>query len=206
MAGTCAEYDWQYGYCSEGVTPRNPCTPYSVCKNAAQEVLASFASSGGLSTAWGRVFFLYGPEESPLRFVASVISAIIGGTPALCSHGNQIRDYLHVEDVASAFVALLDSSVTGPVNIASGQPITIREIAETIASRLGGHELLKLGAIPVGANEPPFILADVRRLSQEVGWGPTFDLQRGLDQTIAWWLASSRLPGASGISAATNVR
>lgn len=206
MAGTCAEYDWRYGYCSENVTPLRPRTPYSVCKNAMQEVLASYGSNEGLSTAWGRVFFLYGPEESPIRFVASVISSIMRGDPALCSHGNQIRDYLHVEDVASAFVALLDSGVTGPVNIASGRPIAIRQIAEAIASRLDREELLRLGAIPVAENDQPVVLADIRRLSEEVGWRPAFDLERGLDDTIAWWLDSGQFAGPDDRSSANHSR
>ena len=52
--------------------------------------------------------------------MASVIRSLLAGEPARCSHGNQVRDYLFAEDVADAFVALLESDVTGPINIALG--------------------------------------------------------------------------------------
>ena len=68
------------------------------------------------------IFFLYGPHEPPGRLIPSVIQALLKGEFARCSHGRQIRDFLYVEDVAEAFVALLDSDITGPVNIASGSP------------------------------------------------------------------------------------
>ena len=55
------------------------------------------------------------------------------GDPALCHHGRQVRDFLHVADVAAAFVALLESEVEGPVNVGSGVAVTQRQVVETIA-------------------------------------------------------------------------
>ncbi|MHB0961364.1 MAG: NAD-dependent epimerase/dehydratase family protein [Pirellulaceae bacterium] len=187
MAGTCAEYDWNYGYCSESFTPQHPATLYGTCKHALQSILAAYARQVGLSAAWGRIFFLYGPHEHPTRLVASVIRALLQNQEALCSHGEQVRDFLYVEDVASAFVALLESRVTGPVNIASGRPRTLREVVETIADKMKRRELLRWGAIGTVSSEPPVLLADTRRLFSEVGWRPVYDLHEGLDQTIAWW-------------------
>ena len=60
MAGTCAEYDWGQGLCLESVTPRKPSTVYGTCKNALQEILSIYSNQFGLSSAWGRIFFLYG--------------------------------------------------------------------------------------------------------------------------------------------------
>jgi nucleoside-diphosphate-sugar epimerase len=187
MAGSCAEYDWNYGYCSERVTPLAPATLYGTCKNALQTMLHAFACQTGLSAAWGRIFFLYGPHEHPDRLVASVIRALLRGEFARCSHGNQIRDFLHVQDVAAAFVALLESDVTGPVNIASGQPVSIREVVDQIAAHFGRRDLVHLGAVPTPADEPPFLVADIRRLREQAGWQPKFNLESGLEQTIQWW-------------------
>jgi nucleoside-diphosphate-sugar epimerase len=187
MAGTCAEYDWNYGYCSEFLTPLHPATLYGTCKHSLQMVLAAYARQLGFSSAWGRIFFLYGPHEHPQRLVASVIRSLLQDQEALCSDGSQLRDFLHVEDVASAFVALLESRVNGPVNIASGQPVALREVVETIAGKLNRLPLLRLGAMPASVSEPPLLLADTRRLFSEVGWRPSYDLHQGLAQTIAWW-------------------
>ena len=187
MAGTCAEYDWNYGFCSERYTPLAPRTLYGTCKHALQLTLHAYAAQTQLSAAWGRIFFLYGSHEHPDRLVSSVIRALLSGEPALCSHGNQVRDFLHVQDVAAAFVALLDSAVTGPVNIASGQAVQLKTIINTIAAQLDRADLIRLGALPVASDEPPLIVADARRLRTEVGWQPQYDLATGLAQTIGWW-------------------
>ena len=187
LAGTCAEYDWSYGYCSEEVTPTRPRTLYGTCKNSLQEILFQFSKQTGISSAWGRIFFLYGPYEARNRLVPSVITSLLQGQQARCTHGDQIRDFLHVEDVASAFVSLLDSNIEGPVNIASGQPVALKTIIYTIADLLGKRHLVELGVLPASENEPLFLVADARKLNQQVGWKPKITLEAGLKSTIEWW-------------------
>src|SRR5262249_34295657 len=60
-AGSCLEYDWSYGYCSESRTPCNPHSAYGVCKHALQMLSSAYAAARGMSSAWARIFFLYGP-------------------------------------------------------------------------------------------------------------------------------------------------
>ncbi|OIP68720.1 MAG: epimerase [Oscillatoriales cyanobacterium CG2_30_40_61] len=187
MAGSALEYDWNYGYCSEVLTPRNPHTAYGVCKNALQEMLKAYAEITKLSSAWGRVFNVYGPYDHPKRLVSSVILSLLKDEPALCSHGNQLRDYLYVEDVANAFVKLLKSNVVGEINIASGKPVAVKEIVLKIAEKLGKPDLLKLGAILASVDEPPLFAANVSRLSTEMSFIPTYNLDNGLDEAIIWW-------------------
>lgn len=187
FAGTCAEYDWSSPLLSEASTPTVPATLYGSCKNALRQIIGAYAPQAGFGWAWGRIFLLYGPFEHPDRFVPSVIRAIIRSQAAKCTAGTQVRDYLHVEDVASAFVALLKSPVQGPVNIASGRPIAIREIATLIAGQLGRPELLKLGALPARPDEPERLIADTQRLLEEVVWKPKHTIESGLEQVIAWW-------------------
>lgn len=187
MAGSCAEYDWKYGYCSEGVTPLAPDSVYGICKRSLQAMLDAFSRATELSSAWGRMFFLYGPHEHPDRLVSSTICSLLKGASPRCSEGKAVRDFLHVEDAAGAFVALLESDLGGAVNIASGQSTAIRQVISKIADRLGGHDRIEWGAKPSPANEPAFLVGDVTRLTTEVRWTPTYDLDSGLDQTIGWW-------------------
>ena len=187
FAGSCAEYDWNYGYCSEGITPTRPQTLYGTCKNSFQEIVSQFSKQTGVSSAWGRIFFLYGPYEAKIRLIPSVIISLLQNQPARCTHGNQIRDFLHVEDVASAFVSLLESNIEGPINIASGQPIALKTVVKQIATYLKQLDLLELGSIPVPNNEPSLLVANVERLTKEVGWTPHYTLNEGLIQTIEWW-------------------
>lgn len=195
-AGSCLEYDWNYGYCSEIRTPCAPHTAYGVCKHALQMLTSAFTAGTDLTSAWGRVFFLYGPYEHPERLVASVVRSLLSGEPARCSHGNQIRDYLFAQDVADAFVALLDSNLTGPVNIASGQPVALKDIVTRIGSLVGRADLIRLGAIPAAPTDTPLVVADITRLRDELGWRPRWSLDQGLEPTIAWW--RSRMPAATG--------
>ena len=187
MAGTCAEYDWDFGFCSETITPCQPATAYGVCKNALQETLKAYSAEHRLSSAWGRIFFLYGPGEHPARLVPSVIASLLRGEAARCTHGDQIRDFLHVKDVADAFVALLDSPVEGVVNIASGNPVALRQIVLAAADCLGARERVQFGALPLPDNEPPLLVADCRRLANDLGWRPKLDLATGMAQTVQHW-------------------
>jgi len=185
--GTCAEYDWGTGVCSEDLTPLRQSSLYGVCKHSLQLVLGKLASARGLSAAWGRIFYLYGPHEHPARVVPYVVQSLLRGEPARCTPGDQIRDFLHVGDVGSALVALLDSDVSGPVNIGSGQPVSLKQLLSLIGRKIGREDLLQFGALPIPPGDPAFVVADVRRLREEVGWQPALDLSRGLDHTIAWW-------------------
>ncbi len=191
VAGSCAEYDDRFGYCREELTPCEPRTPYGAAKDAARRLLQSYVASTEASMAWGRLFFLYGPGEQSQRLVPSVIRSLLRGEEARCTEGTQARDFLHVADAAAALVALLDSDVAGPVNIASGQPVAVRDVARTIAKQLGACDRLRLGAVPM-RDEPPMIAGDSARLRRETGWQPRFDLDSGIADTIAWWRSHER--------------
>jgi nucleoside-diphosphate-sugar epimerase len=196
VSGSCLEYDWRYGYCTEGLTPHTPHTFYGICKHALQTMVTGYSAVTGLSSAWGRAFFLYGPHEHPDRLVAAVTRALVSGEPARSSHGNQIRDYLFVQDVADAFVALLESDVTGPINLASGRAITLRTIIERLGALTGRGDLLRIGAIPAAATDMPLVVADTTRATRELHWQPRVDLDEGLSRTIAWWREEVARTGA----------
>jgi nucleoside-diphosphate-sugar epimerase len=187
LAGTCAEYDWAFGRCSEVATPLAPNTLYGACKHAVQVAVDAYARERSLSIAWSRIFFLYGPHESAERLVPSVIRAVLAGESARCSHGQQVRDFLHIADAGSAFVATLDSEVEGAVNLASGTPVTIEHLVRSIAAQSGREDLLDLGALPARLGDPMVLTADVDRLFNEVGWRPAYTLDRGIEATLDWW-------------------
>ena len=187
MAGTCAEYDWNYGSCSEKNTPLNQKSLYGACKNSLANIVKYFSTEANLSYAWGRIFYLYGPYENPDRLVPSVINTLRKKEVMQCAHGDQIRDFLYIKDAASAFVALLESNVTGAVNIASGNPIAIRDVVNVIANKLDRRDLIRFGKSTDALSGPKSLVAEVERLNNEVGWKPSYDLDRGLGQTLDWW-------------------
>jgi nucleoside-diphosphate-sugar epimerase len=186
MAGTCAEYEWSREVYPEDA-PQRPVTLYGAAKHGLHTVAAAYAEQAGLSLAWGRLFFLYGPDEAPERFVPSLVRHLLAGEPAPMTDGEQRRDFLHTADAGSAFAALADSQIAGAVNIASGTGVPLRELAEQIAGRIGASELLQIGARSTPEGEPPALIADVARLSEEVGWASKIWLDEGLDDVIFWW-------------------
>lgn len=186
FAGTCAEYNWENELCIENETPLTPTTLYGTCKAALFKIVDSYCRQIGFSMAWGRIFFLYGPHEYSQRLVPTVINSLLQNEVAKCSHGMQIRDFLHVEDAANAFVTILNSEIQGPINIGSGIPVTLKKVVNLIAAKLNTHEKVQFGsrAIPT---EAPCILANTDRLFNELKWHPKHNLETGLDNTIDWW-------------------
>jgi len=205
VAGTCAEYAWERStHCVEedatagagagahargarGVTPTRPATLYGAAKHGLHVVARAWARQSGVALAWGRVFHVYGPHEHPDRLVSGVARALLRGEEARCTHGRQVRDFLYAPELGGAFAALLRSEVTGAVNMASGEPLTIAELVQAIAAAAGRPELVRLGALAANPAEPQRLTAEVRRLREEVGWTPTAGLREGVERTVDWW-------------------
>jgi len=188
-AGTCAEYDWHQalGECSTENAPLLPATLYGHCKNSLQRELAAWSQQTKLSSAWGRIFSLYGPKEDPRRLISATITSLLNKMQASCGYPSLNRDYLHATDVASAFIAVLESDIQGPVNIGAGQTHTLGEIVQTIAAKLNATNLVELGTRALAEyKEPIFLAPDIARLRQ-IDWVPQHTLSSGLDDTIAWW-------------------
>ncbi len=200
MAGTCAEYDWKFDYCSELFTPCRPATVYGACKHSAHVLLDAWSAQEGISSAWGRIFFLYGPGEYPSRLVPSVINSLLRNEPARCTHGKQLRDFMYVKDVAAAFVALLNSDVRGAINIASGNALPLKDLIHAAADELGKRSLIELGAIAAQAGDPGALIADATRLREEVGFRPQYSLQKGIARTVEYIKAARVLDNDGGRS------
>jgi nucleoside-diphosphate-sugar epimerase len=183
-AGTCAEYDWSRGGRFREADPCRPHTLYGECKNALRAASAELGQELGIEVAWGRIFYPYGPGEPDARLVPSVIRALLAGQAAPCTEGKQVRDYVYVDDVARAFVLLLQSEFKGPVNIASGEGVSVRRVVTAVAELVGRPELVQFGALPARDFEPAEVTADVttlRSLGFEIGVGLREGLRRAVE-------------------------
>ena len=188
VAGSAMEYDWSAGVCSERTTPCRPATLYGACKHAQYEVLERWSSQTGFSFAEGRLFWMYGPEESPDRLVPAMFRASTSGMPFRLRYPAQVRDYLHVADAAAAFAALLDSEVQGAVNIGAGDGVVLSRLAEIVGEETGQRLFVEPG--DDAASDPaPVVLAEATRLARDVGFTPRYRLEQGIRETIAWWKA-----------------
>jgi nucleoside-diphosphate-sugar epimerase len=184
--GTCFEYE-QIDRALDESARLDPSTPYAAAKRATCIAGQSMARDAGASFAWARLFYLYGPREDSRRLVASVARQLLKGERVAVTAGLQIRDFLHVSDVAEALTAVTEARLDGPVNVGSGEPVQVREVVETIGRLTGRGDLIDFGARAEHAVDPPYVCADNHRLRNETGWSPRYSLEDGLEQTIAWW-------------------
>ena len=181
-AGTCFEYDTDFGNLREE-TPERPASMYAAAKLSCFLLGSEMAKQSGVRFAWGRVFYPYGPQEDERRLVPSAIKSLLQNKPFHASKGEQIRDYIHVLDVATAFCTLLEKEANGIFNISTGIPVSVREVLTTIARLMERPGLLELGKLLPRKWEPPFICGENSRLKR-LGWRPFFSLQDGLSDAI----------------------
>lgn len=156
--GTCAEYDLSAGFMSAQSTPLKPSTPYAAAKAAAYLALSQALAQQGMSFAWARLFYLHGEGEDSRRLVAYLRSKLAAGEVAELSGGTQIRDFLDVREAARQIVQLALSDRQGAFNVCSGVPVTVRQLAESIADEYGRRELLTFGTRAAGAFDPPCVV------------------------------------------------
>ena len=186
VAGSCAEYDWGFKDYIEDSTPLAPSTLYGVCKHSLQLMLSSYASLQNLSFAWARLFSIYGPYEHPNRLFASVIQALLRNKEVKVSNGELIRDYLHVSDVASALVELIEHDIQGPINIGSGSGLKLKDIAGKIETKINKFGYIEISKKYSPDNEAPIIIANTERINS-TRWKPIYDIDTGLEDTINWF-------------------
>jgi nucleoside-diphosphate-sugar epimerase len=183
VAGTCAEYDWNQSHFSEKSSQFKPATLYGTCKRSLFQILESFCAKSALSFAWGYVFYPLGPKDRAQRFLPSLIRSLLQQKKFPCTHGNQLKDFLDVRDVADAFSRLLEASLEGAINIGSGRAISLKSVVNQVSQLLDRHDLVAFGALPT--NEPKALIADTTRLSTELRWQPKFPIYQTLKEVIA---------------------
>lgn len=177
--GTCAEYDPSAGLLTTE-TPLAPSNVYAACKASAYLVLRSLLEATNTSFAWCRLFYLYGEGEDPRRLVPYIRKQIENGREALLTSGNQVRDFLDVRDAALAIVDVAISREIGAVNVCSGQPVTIRQFAEGLADEYGRRDLLRFGARPENAFDPPYVVGVCSKVGEKRPTRTSSDIRPGL--------------------------
>ena len=160
IAGSYAEYG-SSGLRYEKIPPNAPLEPnfpYAVSKASACQLALGYAKSEGLKMAYLRIFNAFGEGQHSSNLWPSLMKAAASGEDFDMTLGEQIRDFIAVEDVASAFVKAITSSDLIPgsplvANIASGRPQSIREFCEFWWATAKADGSLKIGSIPYRTNE-----------------------------------------------------
>ena len=155
--GTCFEYDLSHGILSIE-TPLKPLTPYAGAKASAFMALSQWLPTQSIEFIWCRLFYLYGEDEDARRLVPYLRAKLAVGESAELTSGNQIRDYIDVSEAGRLIAEAALGSEQGPVNICSGIPITVKQLAEKIADEYGRRDLLIFGARSDNLIDPPCVV------------------------------------------------
>jgi len=181
IVGTSAEYDWSRPLSDENNTPICPKGLYGVSKNALREILASYCLQTEMSWAWARLFCVYGPGEPPEKLLPKYVNRLLNNESVAFSGGHELRDFLHVTDAGSALAAVLKSPLSGPVNIASGQAVSIRQFVREIAEQIGrSNNLVFENDTSRAPGELSSVVPCVSKLRNGTGWLPNWNLTEGI--------------------------
>lgn len=172
VTGTCFEYGMRDGALAESLEP-HPHNPYAFAKDALRRQLTFLRDEQSFQFTWARLFYMYGAGQSAASLYGQFLAAVERGDAEFpMSGGEQLRDYLPVQEVASILVALAQHAPdAGIVNVCAGRPTTVRALVEGWVREHGWAGALALGRYRYPAHEPmAFWGCDVKlRRLMEVG-------------------------------------
>jgi len=182
-----------YGDAAPRPTPEafaaEPLSPYGASKLAGEAYVATWGRLYGTPNVVLRLGNVYGPRQNPHgeAGVVAIFSErlLAGEAPELRGDGTPTRDYVHVTDIARAFVSASDARRPGTFNVGTGRETSTAQLLELL-QRVAGTNI-EPKRVPLKAGELEASALDPRRIEQELGWRPSFDVEEGLAQTLAWY-------------------
>jgi nucleoside-diphosphate-sugar epimerase len=165
-----------------------PISPYSMGKVAATHFLQMLHRTENFPATILRLFLVYGPGQGPRRFLPQIVSGCLKDESFPTSEGHQMRDFCFVGDVVKAVFAAFNSPTSRgeAINIGSGQPVSIRQMIETV-NRLVGRGHPQFGKVAYRPGENMKLYADISKANEFLGWKPEVTLEKGLEKTIQWF-------------------
>ena len=167
VAGTCYEYGMQNGLLKEDQLT-DPVNCYAIAKDSLRRVIASRYSQQDLQWCWARIFYPFGHGQNPKSFLPSLQRAIDQGEPEFgMSSGRQVRDFVHVNQAAKILLTLsTHPAAQGIYNCGSGNPVSLRELAEDHIMKSLSSIALRPGVYPDRQDEPLAFWADISKLNR----------------------------------------
>lgn len=155
VAGTCLEYGMQYGPLTEDMET-HPTTPYGFAKDSLRKALELLRKDRPFTLKWMRLFYMYGEGQNPNSLLVQLDRAIDEGRSVFnMSMGDQLRDYLSIQDVARNFSRALESpQCTGVINCCSGTPISVYDLVSQRCKAKESDIQLNRGFYPYPDYEP----------------------------------------------------
>lgn len=173
------------GTAAEPVAGLEATSVYAAAKHALHTTLAAAVTGDGASLTWARLFQPYGPGEPPARLLPAAARSLRSGHRfQIRTAGSQYRDFIHVQDVASALVALLENEAPLVADIGTGVGTAVRDAVLHLAHLLGAEDRVDFGDAPLPVHELQELVADTSAV-RALGWSPRVSLADGLAELIA---------------------
>ncbi|OPY36129.1 MAG: UDP-galactose-4-epimerase [Methanoregula sp. PtaU1.Bin051] len=187
---SCAVYHPADIPLSEGDAIR-PQNLYALTKVHAEDACSFYSENYGIDSVTFRLFPPYGPGDHERRLIPYVIQSLSRGISPALTTGNQRWDFVYVDDIVNAYLAVLDSPSVFDghkvFNIGTGQPYSIREVVERLRSLVSPDTELSFGTVPHRKNEVWFNSGNIALAKTELKWEPLIGLDEGLSRTVEWF-------------------
>lgn len=164
VTGTCFEYGMKEGCLSEEMVCE-PANPYAIAKNELHIQLQQLNANKLFNFKWIRLFYMYGQGQSVKSLISQLETALENNEPQFnMSAGEQVRDFLPVEEVAANIVKIgLQNKVQGIINCCSGNPVTVKAFVENYLKKKNKSIKLNLGYYPYADYEPMKFWGDTNK-------------------------------------------
>lgn len=179
-------------------SPFKPISPYAVSELAAESYARAFHKAYGLEAVCLRYFNVYGPRQSYSPYTGAItifMNQLLNSEPiTIFGDGEQTRDFVYVEDVASAnMLALARKDAVGEVfNIATGAATSVNVLVKTLMRIVGSA-----GSKPIYAEPKPgeikYSCASIAKAKKTLGYKPVFSIAKGLERLVKWYTTKSPL-------------
>ena len=185
--GSSSEYGFK-DHAPDEDEPLEPNSLYAVTKAAATAYARYAGRAGRVHTTTLRLYSVYGPYEEPTRLVPTVILRGLAGRYPPLADPDVARDFVYVDDVASAYEAALAADLpAGAVyNVGTGTQTTLREVAAVSRARFGIAAEPEWGTLPPRTWDTTTWVANTARTRAELGWTPSTTFEDGFRRTAAW--------------------
>jgi nucleoside-diphosphate-sugar epimerase len=168
----------------------DPISPYAITKYAGELYCRLKHRVGGAPrVVVVRPFNVFGPYQSSKAVIPELITNCLLGRPIRTTGGEQTREFNYVSNIIDGLIAAAEhpDPIEGPVNIAAGEEVAIRDLVRMIAELTATKSSLEIGALPYRPTEIWRMYADATRARTILNWTPKVSLRDGLQRTVDWF-------------------
>jgi dTDP-glucose 4,6-dehydratase len=169
------------------VNPIGPRSVYDEAKRFGETLLSLYSRENWASVAIIRIFNTYGPRLDPEdgRVVSSFVrDALLGKSLQIFGDGTQTRSFCYVSDLISGIISMMNSELSGPVNLGNPNEFTLLELAQLVGEITGTKPTLEY--LPLPQDDPKMRRPDISLAREKLNWEPIIQLEQGLNFTAAW--------------------